>query len=244
MQEVVYHSNFEIEETYFWFIARRKIVYKIFKKITGLPAGSQVIDIGCGTGGFAAELAREYKVAGLDMEPLALEYCRRRGLTDLHNTTVAGFPREGRNIRASFMLDVIEHIDDDLSVVKEVYDLLPAGGWMIATVPAYNWLWSRHDELHMHYRRHTRKSIRTLLEKAGFSIRYSSYFNTFLFPAAVAKRFLDKLTGKDKKHNDPVDKVSDMMNRLFTGIFSAEAAFLPFIRFPFGLSVIVIAQKN
>lgn len=244
MQEIVYHSNFEIEEKYFWFIARNKIVNKIFSSICDIPNGSEVVDIGCGTGGFAKLLSEKYKVACMDAEPLALEYCKKRGLTDLNLCILKDFPKEGRNIKAAFMLDVIEHIENDKEVVKQVYDLLPKGGYFIASVPAYQWLWSHHDIMHMHYRRYNKSNFVNLLTSAGFGIQYSTYFNSFLLPAAVLKRFVDRFTGKAKEKNPPpVDEVSPFLNSLFTNIFSAEASFLPAVSFPFGLSIIVIARK-
>lgn len=243
MQEVVYHSNFSIEESYFWFLARNKIVSKIFKSICHLKKGDNVMDIGSGTGGFAKILSEDYKVTCLDTEPIALEYCKKRGLDDLHNCILADFQKGDRKIKAAFMLDVIEHIEKDAEVVSQVYDLLEPGGYFITTVPAYQWIWSHHDILHMHFRRYNKSNFQKLHKDAGFKILYASYFNTFLFLPAVLKRFLDKITNKDFTNAPPVDEVSPTMNSLFTKIFSAEASFLPSFKFPFGISIIVISQK-
>jgi SAM-dependent methyltransferase len=244
MQEVVYHSNFSIEESYFWFLARNKIVNKVFQSITNLPKGDNVIDIGCGTGGFAKILSENYKVTCLDTEPIALEYCSKRGLSDLHNCILSDFQKGDRKLTAAFMLDVIEHIEDDKSVVKEVYDLLEPGGYFISTVPAYQWLWSYHDVMHMHYRRYNINNFSNLIQNAGFQVKYSSYFNTFLFPPAFLKRMLDKTDPNDIKGKPPVDEVAPWMNKLFKSIFSAESSFLPNLSFPFGLSIIVVSQKK
>lgn len=243
MQEAVYHSNFDIEESYFWFLARNEILTKVIQKTTNLKQGDEVVDIGCGTGGFAQVLSNKFKVACIDTEPLALEYCKKRGLTDLHNCYLKDFDYSNRNIKAAFMLDVIEHIPDDKEVVSQVYDMLPEDGYFIATVPAYQWLWSHHDVVHMHYRRYNMGNFSDLIQNAGFKIMYSSYFNTFLFPPALLKRTMDRISGKKAEGADPVDKVSPFLNTLFLKIFSAESAFIPSMSFPFGLSILVVAKK-
>lgn len=241
MQEIVYHSNFEIEEKYFWFLARNKIITKIINQVTDLNNNDQVIDIGCGTGGFAKILSQQFAVTCLDMSPIALDYCSKRGLTDLHNCILKDFDKGNRSLKAAFMLDVIEHIDDDIEVVSQVYDLLETNGWFIATVPAYQWLWSNHDEVHQHKRRYTMKKFNSLISNAGFEINYSTYFNSFLFLPAVTKRAVDGLKGS--KNKLPVDEVSPLLNSVFNKIFSFESTFLPFIKFPFGLSILIVAKK-
>jgi len=244
MQEVVYHSNFKIENEYFWFIARNKIVLELFKKYCPIESKSKVLDIGCGTGGFASLLLDKYEVHGMDTEPLALKYSEQRGIEHLYNCYLEDFPNKNIKFNTAFMLDVIEHIEDDNNVVQTAYNLLPNDSYFVATVPAYKWLWSAHDITHMHYRRYTLSKFTQLIESKGFRIEYSSYFNTFLLPIAILKRFIDKITFKKVRPDDPpVDMVSPFINKIFTKVFLSELPFLKKISFPFGLSIIVIAKK-
>ena len=161
-------------------------------------------------------------------------------MVDLENETNET-NETGVKPKSNFALDVIEHIEDDNKAVKDIYELLPKGGYLVATVPAYQWLWSQHDITHMHYRRYNLGNFTNLLKSNNFHINYSSYFNTLLFPAVVTKRYLDKLT--NKVNHDPVDKVSDSMNKLLKSIFDKEKSLIPNIKLPFGLSIIVVAQK-
>lgn len=247
MQEEVYHSNYKTENTYFWFLSRNAIVYNTFQSICNPDneiSGSNLIDIGCGTGGFSSILQTNgFNMTGLDMEAIALDYCRKRGLTNLYNCYVHQVKDilPDTNFKAAFALDVIEHIEDDNKAVSDIYDLLPHGSYFIATVPAYQWLWSNHDVIHMHYRRYTLKNFENLLKTNKFHIKYSSYFNTLLFPAVVGKRFLDKLLKKE--NNSPVDEVSDSLNKILKLIFDQEKKLIPNVKLPFGLSIIVVAQK-
>lgn len=244
MEEIVYHTNYELENTYWWFLARNEIVLNAIKNIAKIGSGEEILDIGCGTGGFAGFLSKEYKVICLDTSPLAIDYCKKRGLNNLFLCPLADFPKSKWNVKSAIMLDVIEHIKDDAEVVRQVFDLLPSGGKLIATVPAYQALWSKHDEVHMHYRRYNKNQIAELFVKCGFSVEYVSYSNSFLFPLALLKRYFDKLSQSDKSEYVPVDRVSKLANWAFHKIFSFERHFQPVISFPFGLSVIIIGHKK
>lgn len=243
MEEIVYHTNYKLENSYWWFIARNRIIFNLFKRICATENGSVVLDAGCGTGGFSKLLAEEYTTVGLDTSPVALNYCRKRGLENLFEGTLGDFPAEKWNPGSIIMLDVIEHIDDDSGVVRDAFEKLPPGGWLVASVPAYGWLWSHHDIVHMHYRRYTRKRFLKLLKENGFEIEFSTYMNTLLMPLAVLKRFAEKIFGSRKKDSAPVDEVPEWMNKLFRKIFLFEDNLLRMFRLPFGVTVFAIARK-
>lgn len=242
MHENVYHINYELETSYWWFVARNKIVLSLLKRFTSLNKGETVLDVGCGTGGFASLLESQYEVLCLDTSPLAIEYCRKRGLEKVFLMPLQDFSSENYRVRAIFFLDVIEHIDDDYSVVARARELLSSKGYLIVTVPAYRWLWSRHDEIHMHKRRYTKQQLKELLSALDFDIKFISYFNSFLFLPAAIKRFFEK--NRNEGEVQPVEPVSETANKILERIFLFEKHILPIFRFPFGLSIIAIAQKS
>lgn len=246
MQEIVYHTNYKLENDYWWFVARNRIIANLIEKKTDLSRGDQILDFGCGTGGFASIINEEYDVVGLDLSELALNYAKKRGISKLYQDDIRKFPKDDYEIKAITALDVIEHIEDDLETCKVLYDLLPKGGYLIASVPAYKFLWSYHDEMHMHYRRYTKSNFTKLLQNAGFSINYSSYFNSLLFPLALTRRLTEKKqVDKSKIDNyQPVDKLPNSINSLFKNIFLAEDSLIGNISFPFGLSIVVVSQKK
>jgi len=244
MQEIVYHSQYVAEDKYWWFIARNRILENTVRTFCKINKSFNLLDVGCGTGGFASLLKDDCNVIGIDTSDIALDYSRKRGLTNLKNCYLNQFDKSlyGK-IDAITMLDVIEHIEDDKAVVKEAYEILDSGGYMIASVPAYQWLWSRHDEIHMHYRRYTVPQFKKLFNDAGFKVMYASYFNSILFLPAVLKRFMDKITGGDKKNDAPIDEVPDFINTIFTDLFLIEKSWIPKVMMPFGLSIVLVAKK-
>jgi ubiquinone/menaquinone biosynthesis C-methylase UbiE len=243
MQEIVYHTNYKLESTYWWFVARNRIVKHVIDSFCKLDFNHNLLDVGCGTGAFAAEMMKSTNVIALDTSPIALEYTRKRGIKTTYNCYLSEFPKQEHKIDAITMLDVIEHIEDDSGVVKDAFKILDSNGYFIATVPAFQWLWSKHDEIHMHYRRYGLNQFEKLFSDAGFKVLYSSYFNTFLLPPAALKRFIDKITGADKKQTSPIDEVSPFMDNLFRNIFLIEQKLLPKVSLPFGLSIILVAKK-
>lgn len=244
MQEIVYHAQYQAENTYWWFIARNRILEKVVRTFCKLDKSFNLLDVGCGTGGFAALLKDDCNVIGVDTSEIALNYSRKRGIKNLENCYLNQFDKSKYGkINAITMLDVIEHIEGDYDVVRDAFSLLESDSYMIASVPAYQWLWSRHDVIHMHYRRYTITKFKKLFEDAGFKIMYVSYFNSILFLPAVLKRFLDKITGADNKKSAPIDEVPDFINNIFTKLFLAEKSFIPKIMLPFGLSIVLVAKK-
>lgn len=244
MNEIVYHSNYQLEDTYWWFIGRNNIIIELINKIISIKPGTEILDVGCGTCGFAKLLSQNYDVIGLDTSNLALEYCKKRGIKTLYNDFLENFPKNNHNIEVITMLDVIEHIQDDLKVVKDAYQILPVGGWFVASVPAYSFLWSVHDEIHQHFRRYNKKKIVSLIEDAGFQVVYKSYFNTILFIPGLIKRFLDKIIHSNKGEAEvAVETFPGLINNIMTKLFLLEGKILPSIRFPFGMSILIIAKK-
>jgi len=243
MQEKVYHTSFEQEEKYWWYVGRNVIIRSFLEKYCKLKNGSSVLDVGCGTGGFASSISENLTPLCLDTSPIALDYCKKRGIKNIFNSTLEDFDSSNLNIQALTLLDVIEHIENDFSVIKNANRVLEKDGWLLVTVPAFQWLWSKHDVLVMHQRRYSKKQLVDLLSSGSFQVEYSSYFNFFLFIPAVIKRFLNEHFVKEV-NIESVEEVPNFLNTIFKNIFAFEAKVLQKIKFPFGLSIIAIARKK
>lgn len=243
MDESVYHLHYEQEEKHWWFAARSIIVRRIIEKYGNLRPGDTILDIGCGTGAILKELSRTYKVIGIDMSPLAVEYSKKRGLSDVFEMAAEDFPKDKYNVRAALLLDVIEHIDDDLSVLKSARDIVGPEGRVIITVPAYMWMWSAHDVLHHHKRRYSARQLRDVLEKAGLEPIKFTYYNTLLFPIGAAKKLLDR--GKSATiDSTKLDMPSPAMNTMLKAVFASERGLVPHLNLPFGISLMAVARPK
>lgn len=245
----VYHRFYEVEERHWWFVGRRAIVKALLDDMTDSPAAGprRLLDVGCGTGGMMPLLSEYGAVTGIDSEPVALDYCRKRGFTDLH--LLSEFrAEEPYDVVALF--DVLEHVADEAGFLAWTRGLVRPGGRIILTVPANPWLWSRHDDLNHHQRRYTRKTVVAALEAAGFHVERATHFNFWLFPVAIlARRFAAR---KARPGIDPARDAEEILkpfrigpwNGFLASVFAGEAALVRSMSLPWGLSVAVVASPR
>ncbi len=139
------------------------------------------------------------------------------------------------------MFDVIEHIKEERQILNLCSDLLTEKGKIFITVPAYQWLWSVHDDYFHHERRYTKKSLQKILNESEFKILDCGYFNSLLFPVAVIQRLLEKLVGAGRGN---VTLPNKLINQILMRIFSLESKLYKFSRFSFGLSIWMVAEKK
>ena len=243
MDESLYHLHYNQEESHWWFAARSEIVRRVIERYGNLKPGDTILDVGCGTGAIMKQLSEKYKVVGIDMSPLAVEYSKKRGLTDVFLMPVQEFPRDKYNVKAAILLDVIEHIDDDVDVLRTVRDIVGQDGRVIVTVPAYKWLWSSHDLVNHHKRRYNSALLRETLDKAGLEPVMMTYYNTLLFPLAVVKKVMGKWKAADQA-SEAVDQPSGFVNSLFYSVFASEKNLVPNFTLPFGVSLLTVARPK
>jgi SAM-dependent methyltransferase len=143
-------------------------------------------------------------------------------------------------------LDVLEHIEDDSTALKWMVEHLNEGGLLICTVPAYQWLFTKHDQVLNHFRRYTKTSLRNLIPPQ-VRIRRLHYYNSFLFPLAVISRLLWSISTRIGKHKDMAkqsSEVNSLGNKVLSLILKWEnAAISAGLKPPFGLSVVCVLEK-
>jgi len=240
MEATFYQTVYDIEKVHWWCVARQRIVEDVIQRLR-LPPGARVLDVGCGSGAVLEALSERFEAYGTDTSQLAIDLAGQRGLTNAFCCTLATFPRAELRFDLATLLDVIEHVDDDLAVLREAHQYLKPGGWALVTVPAYQFLWGPHDVVNHHKRRYTRGHLRRVLQAAGFELRQLSYFNSVLFPAALAAWAGEKLAGMG---NDPRPRVPPpWLNSLLTAVFSLERYLLRGLTLPYGLSLIAVARR-
>jgi SAM-dependent methyltransferase len=240
MEDQVYRQLYEVENEHWWFVARKEILLRYLDARLPLRRDARLLDVGCGTGTILESFSRRYHAFGTDVAPQAIEFCRQRGLTELHLGRLEEYPRS-EPFDILTMLDMLEHVEDDGGLLRAAHRLLRPGGHLLIAVPAFPSLWSKHDEILHHKRRYTRGTLRRVVEGAGFAVEHLTFFNFFLFPVAWAKRAAARAAGS-RKAND-LDIPSRILNAGLREIFRLERGILPHTSLPFGLSLLCLARK-
>ena len=146
-------------------------------------------------------------------------------------------PRNAYDLIA--VLDVVEHIEDDVAALAAMRDCLAPGGRILVTVPAHQWMWSAHDTVNHHHRRYSKATLAKAIGDAGLRPRALHYFNSLLFPLAAAARVAGRLTGRDDSDDSPPPK---LVNALFETVFRWERHLVGRMPMPPGLSIVALAE--
>lgn len=237
---------FRLEDTYWWFVARRELVRELLLKYRAtLPASLRILDIGCGGGAALAVFSQLGRAIGLDRSEEALRLSRSRGQFPLICGNADCLPLADASADVVTALDVLEHVRDHAAAVTEMARVCKPGGITVITVPAYRSLWSEHDEALDHYRRYRAGEVRRLVEQAGLRVLKLSYCITALLPVIFAFRTAQKLFGPPNRGRPKtaLRPLPRLPNRMLIGLLRLETAWLLRMPLPFGVSVVCAAQK-
>jgi len=245
MQQHTYAIMDRVEDTHWWFVGRRAILASFLQQITAklhsTRGAIRILDIGCGTGANLEMLSRFGTSEGVDVSDDALDFCRGKGLI-VQEGLAEKLPFEDESFDITTALDVVEHLDDDIDGLKEMYRVTKPGGYSLIFVPAFMWLWGVQDDVSNHRIRYTRSQIVERLEKSGYSIERATYANWTFFAPILAGRTLMKLTGIKPESENNVN--ISALNGIFGKLFSAERFWLKRFNFPIGVSIVVVAKKH
>ncbi len=237
----MYAEMAELEKNHWWFQGRRNVVFDLMRRFA--PKG-KLLDIGLGTGFNAKAFSEQgYDVHGLDPAPEAIAFAKKTA----PNVAIlqSGFPSHevpSDTYDVVALLDVLEHLKDDMTALEDVHRVLKKGGIAVITVPAFRFLWSPHDERAHHFRRYRKHELRKLFLETGFEVHVLSYYNFFLFPLIALVRLVGKLSYKHESND--FDKSPAFLNRVLAWIFSSERFLLRIIPLPFGVSLVAVVRKS
>jgi SAM-dependent methyltransferase len=242
MERVVYDRMAELDERHWWYRARREVLEALIRRVARPPAKARILEIGCGTGHNLAMLAAFGAVDALELDEAARGYAEKRLGREVMSAPLpelAGVPERRYDLIGAF--DVIEHIDDDRAALASIATRLKPGGTFIMTVPAHAWMWSAHDTVNHHKRRYSKRSLTRLVETSPLRLDAIGYFNSLLFPAAVAERLASKARGKeDADLKLPVAPLNAALERAF----AAERHLIGRIPLPPGLSLYAVGSMQ
>src|SRR5436305_11776031 len=206
MDQRLLKTMLDVDEQHWWYRGRRQIIRAELDQLS-LPSDARILDAGCGSGRTLQELLAYGTVAGLELNPDAAEVARSRGFGEVNVGRLEELPWSSDSFDLITCLDVIEHVPDDRAALRELRRVSTTGGWLLATVPAYQVLWSYHDVANHHYRRYQRATLRAAAMDAGWRLERMTSFNTLLFaPAAVVRlakrRFRRNGAGQEEQDFD------------------------------------------
>lgn len=245
MEQHTYGIMNNVEDSHWWFVGRRAILESFLQKISNeLRTANhelRILDVGCGTGANLEMLKKFGAAEGVDVSDDALEFCRKKGLK-VHKGLAEELPFEDERFEVVTALDVVEHLDDDIAGLKEMYRVLKTGGKTLIFVPAFMWLWGVQDDISNHRIRYTKKQIVERLQKAGFTVERATYANFTFFAPILGGRTIMKITGLKPESENNVN--ISALNGVFGKIFSSEKYILNKFDFPFGVSIVIQASKK
>ena len=242
MDRVVYDRMAEHDSTHWWYVARRDILHDYVARYADLPRDARILEIGCGTGHNLPMLQQFGEVDAIEIDPAARAIASERlgkPAGDAPLPTLPGVDRASYDMVA--VLDVIEHIGDDVAALRAMKACLKPGGKILIAVPAHQWMWSAHDVVNHHHRRYSKATLGAAIGRAGLRHNGLRWFNSLLFPVAVAARFAGKLAGKDDSDDSPPAKP---INAAFETIFGLERHLVGRVPLPWGLSLITLASRG
>jgi len=246
MKKEEYKIMFDIEDDYWWYVGLRQLVFS-YTAGKGDRADLKILDAGCGTGGMSAKL-KAYKPYAIDYSEEAISFTRSREIVNIARASVCCIPFKKSAFDIVISLDVLYHINisDDVETLKEINRVLNKEGVLLLHLPAYNFLYSKHDEAVHTRHRYTAKEVKQKVEAAGFEIEKITYRNIFLFPIAVIRRILEKFFSGSEEHTESeLKSMSFFTNYIFTRILLFENKLIRSgIYFPFGLSIFCVARKK
>lgn len=242
MDQDIFRQMREVEDHHWWFAARRNILKHVLSSLE-IPSRARILDVGCGTGGNLKLLSEFGEVIGAEHEARAVAVAQARQAGQVVKGSLPeAMPFAAEQFDLIVLLDVLEHIEDDSASLNALDRLLAPGGYLVITVPAFMFLWSRHDIAHHHQRRYTARELRERVQQARFEIEHVTYFNSLLFPAIAMVRMLERMLPSRTTGMD-LTLPNKIVNMVLQAILSSERHFVTWAAVPFGVSLLAIARK-
>ncbi len=249
-----YRVMYEVEDKFWWYIGMRQNLYTLLAKYWNWTAqpDPQILDAGCGTGANLAQLVNGFEgrlntrqAWGFDVSVDALHFSQQRGLGGrIVQGSITEIPYASNKFDIAISFDVLNNLPDDYPGFNEVGRVLKHGGIFILNLPAYQFLYGKHDQAIGGRRRYSREQVAERLAQVGMKVEFSTYLNTLLFPPAALVRFLNRGETHQQVHSD-LTPPHPAINRLLAKTMSLEAGILRRTRWglPFGLSIMTVARK-
>jgi len=244
-----YADNYgQLEKTHWWFLARSEILRKRAKEIRS-KRGRNLRILNCGVAsGATSEMLSEFgSVTSLEFDDSLFKKLQlEKPFLKSIQGSILELPFENNSFDLVCAFDVIEHVEDDHLAAKEMHRVLSDDGHVFISVPAFMLLWSDHDRINHHFRRYTQQSLNLVF--SSFEDRYTTYFNTILFPPIAVLRILRERLFKRKnilEESDFGHPRNPLLNHILFRIFRLETTLIHYFKsLPFGVSLMLTGVKK
>ncbi len=235
----------ELEADNFWFRGRSRIILWALGRYS--PALSSFLEIGCGTGFVLSGISKQFpgiRLLGGEYLEEGLTFARQR-VPDAEFTRMdACRISHDSELDAVGAFDVLEHIEADAAVLRQIHKALKPRGYLFITVPQHPFLWSAVDECACHVRRYTAGELREKVCRAGFEIVRTTSFVSILLPVMALSRLRQR--NKTDMDIDDMDglRIHPVLNKILEQFLRFELALIRLgVSLPAGGSRLVIARK-
>ncbi len=244
MNPAAFEALARLEPGNFWFVPRSRLIEGLLTRY--FPAAESFMEIGCGTGFVLSGIARMRpwrRLVGSELHPKGLAFARGRlgARAEFVQMDARAIPaRDAFDVIGAF--DLLEHIEEDESVLAAMYGAVRPGGGIVLTVPQHPWLWSNTDERALHARRYRRGELERKVRAAGLRVLFSASYIWLLLPLMAASRWLPRSSEPAAAGSEL--KLPGVLNTVFNAVVRLEVVLtLAGLRFPFGGSRVVVAAK-
>lgn len=245
MEKSEYTRMYNLESNFWW--------YKILHELVDFTVGRnkqkgdvRILDAGCGTGRMMEILQKHGLVYGVDYSEDAVFFAKRRGLDNIDIGNLNDYYFENDSYNTVVCLDVLYHCDinDDLAVIRKLYNALQTDGILIINLPAFEYLKRPHDMVVHTKKRYRKKALVNDLREIGFSIVSASYRMPLLyFIILISKLFRGK--NDAKKSESDLKELPVWLNTILLFLGRAENSVLKRgFCIPLGSSLFIVAKKQ
>jgi ubiquinone/menaquinone biosynthesis C-methylase UbiE len=243
MDEEAYDALLALQERHWWHIGARAVCRTLIRISLGQSSRPlRMLEVGCGTGGNLALLGEYGPTVGIDISFSALGKISRRSKLGLVQASATALPFATGSFDGIHLLDVIEHLVDDLVAVREAARVCRPAGAVLINTSALPVLWSHHDDANHHQRRYYRSQLASLIENAGLIPLRLSYQNFFTFiPTLLTRlyqRWVTRPTGYD------IGSFPEPINAILAGILRFEAFLIRFMELPIGVDLVAVCRPK
>ena len=241
--EIMYH----IEQSHWWFRGKQFLLKQALKSLDNKASeNGRILDIGAGTGIILKILMDFGEAYGIELSPQAIKFLKKRKLKRIICADADySLPFKNDTFTMITCLDVLEHLEKDVGLFKEMIRISRPGGHILVAVPAFDIFWGSHDVALHHKRRYTRKKILQIIREMNCRVVKASYYNiTLSMPILAVRTFKSIFLHNRQAQSDFFMSLPNFLNSLLGFLYKAEIWCLKSINFPFGVSVVLVLRKS